>query len=434
MVAAVQLATETIGGGDGARHGRPPFYQTLFSHGFRPFFLGAGIYAALAVAAWLVWLAIHAMGAVVTEITIAEPPHLWHAHEMVFGFGAAALGGFLLTAVPNWTGTERLHGSGLAVVFAAWLVGRAVMWSTAALPATLTAVVDLTFLPLLGFLIWRKFGSHLKPRNAVFLVLVAVMVAGNALYHADRLEAYPGGMALGVSMGLAALVLLITIIGGRTIPGFTKNAMVRMGVEDRLPVQNGPLDAACILLVAAVFIAYLVDAPNPLTAGLAAAAAAANAVRFALWRTLAILHQPIVWVLHAGYAWMVLGLAMMAAALGFGLGSDVAALHAFGTGAVGTMILAIMSRASLGHSGRPLIAPRPVVAAYVLVSIAALLRTFAPQFIPDLYMELMLASALVWIAAFSLFAITFAPILLTPRAPARKRPAHDGKTGLTPHA
>lgn len=397
--------------------GRPSVSRTLFSHGFRPFFFGAGLYAALSVAAWHLWLSIHVMGGALSDMTIAEPTHLWHAHEMVFGFGAAGLSGFLLTAVPNWTKTERLHGVGLFVIFAAWLCGRTAMWSTAILPVPLTAAIDFAYLPLLGFLIWRKFGANLTPRNTVFLVVVAVLALGNGLYHGDRLDIVPGGMSMGIAMGLAGLVLLITIIGGRTIPGFTKNAMTRAGIEDGLPTQNGRLDAVCILLVASFFVAYLVDAPGPLAGGLAAAAATANIIRFSLWRTMSVLTQPIVLVLHVGYAWMIVGLIMMAFALGFDFGSEVAALHAFGTGAVGTMILGIMTRASLGHSGRRIKASRPIVLAYGLISVAALLRTIVPQLFPSLYLELMLASATAWIVAFTLFVISFAPILLLPRQP-----------------
>lgn len=405
-----------FGMGAGRSMGRhPPLHRTLFSHGFRPFFLGAGLYAALSVAAWHLWLSIHTMGGALSEMTIAEPTHLWHAHEMVFGFGAAGLSGFLLTAVPNWTKTERLHGLGLFVIFAVWLCGRAVMWSTAVLPVSFTAAIDFAYLPLLGLLIWRKFGANLTPRNSVFLVLVAVLTIGNGLYHGERLDLVTGGMSTGIATGLGGLVLLITIIGGRTIPGFTKNAMTRAGYEDGLPKQNGRLDAACILLVASFFIAFLFEAPGPFTGGLAAAAAIANIVRFSMWRTIAVLSQPIVLVLHVGYAWMILGLVMMALALGLDFGSEVAALHAFGTGAVGTMILGIMTRASLGHSGRPIVASRLTVVAYVLVSIAALLRTIVPQLIPNLYLELMLVSASAWIVAFGLFVVAFAPILLIPR-------------------
>lgn len=394
---------------------RPSWPVTLFSHGFRPFFLAAGLYAALALAAWLAWIAIHAMGAVPAVMTIDEPPHLWHAHEMVFGFGAAAVGGFLLTAVPNWTGTDRLRGWPLAAIFALWLIGRCAMWVTAALPPGLVAGLDLVFLPVLAVLLSRKFGARLKPQNLVFIVLVALMAAANVMYHLERLDLMEGGMTTGSRLGLGVLVLMIAIVGGRVVPGFTQNALTRRGIEDRLPVRYGMLDGAGNLLVAAVFAAYVFDAPPLATGALALAGAAVNGLRLSLWRVTAVLDEPIVWVLHLAYGWLVLGLALMAASLLADAGSEVAALHAFGTGAVGTMILAIMSRASLGHSGRPLVAPRPVVAAYVLISVAAALRAFGPDALPGLYNEVMLAAGAAWIAAFLLFSIVYAPILVTPR-------------------
>ncbi len=407
--------TEAQRGERAAEPARPPWHVTLFSHGFRPVFLAAGVYAALALAAWTAWIAIHAAGAVPAFMTIAEPPHLWHAHEMVFGYAAAAVAGFLLTAVPNWAGTERLQGLPLALIFLLWLVGRAAMWFTATLPPGLVAIADLVFLPALWLLILRKFAARLKPANVVFLGLVGLLIAANLLFHLERLGWLEDGMTPGATLGLGTLVLMITVIGGRVIPGFTKNALVRRGLVDRLPVRREHLDRASIATVALLFAAYLLDAPAPVTGAVALAAAAANGARLAGWRSPATLPEPIVWVLHLGYAWIVLGLAMMAAALLLDAGGDIAALHALGTGGVGTMTLAIMSRAALGHSGRPLVTPRPVVGSYVLVSVAALLRAIAPTFLPGLYNELMLAASAAWIAAFLIFSAVFAPILLTPR-------------------
>lgn len=414
MNETVSPVTEAGSAPEGAQP-RPGWYVVLFSHGFRPFFLAAGLYAALGLAAWTAWIAIHAAGGVPAFMTIAEPPHLWHAHEMVFGYGAAAVAGFLLTAVPNWAGTERLHGRPLAFVFLLWLVGRAAMWATAALPAGAAAVADLAFLPVLWLLILRKFAARLRPANIVFLCLVGLLIAGNLMFHMERLDWLDGGMTLGASLGLGTLVLMITVIGGRVIPGFTKNALVRRGAVDRLPVRRAGLDQAGILLVALFFALYLADAPEGVVGAAALAAALANGARLAGWQPQTTLSEPIVWVLHLGYAWIVLGLAMMAAALLLDAGSDVAALHALGTGGIGTMTLAIMSRAALGHSGRPLVTPRAVVGAYVLVSVAALLRAIGPTLLPGLYNELMLASSAAWIAAFLIFTAVYAPILLTPR-------------------
>lgn len=388
----------------------------IFSHGFRPFFLGAGVYAALALVAWLVWIGGVASGAVSAELTIAEPPHLWHAHEMVFGFAGAAVGGFLLTAVPNWTGAQHSRGLVLAGLFALWLAGRAVMWVTALVPPMLPLIVDMLFLPFLGLAAARQLAVKPALRNVIFLSLILVFAVSNLLYHLERLELIEDGMTIGVRLGLGTLVVMITVIGGRVIPGFTTNALRRRGVaEDRLPLRRPPVDRATLVLTAAVFLAQAFGAGDPIVGWSALAAALAHGVRLAGWRGLSTLGEPIVWVMHLSYAWIVIGFAMLAAALIAGWGSEAGAFHAFGTGAVGSMILAIMSRAGLGHTGRALIAPRPVVVAYGLVSAAAALRAFGPELAPGFYDEVMLASGLVWIAAFSLFTIAYAPILLGPR-------------------
>lgn len=393
-----------------------PAASIFFSHAFRPFFLAAGVYGFLALGAWLAWIAIHAAGAMPAFMTVAEPLHLWHAHEMVFGFAAAAVGGFLLTAVPNWTGAPHSRGVVLALMFAAWCAGRFAMWNTALLPPALPLLLDMTFLPVLGFAAGRQLAVQPAVRNMIFLGLIVALVTGNFLYHLGRMGLMEGGMRSGAALGLGVLVVLITVIGGRVIPGFTTNALRRRGVaETRLPVRHTGLDMLCIVLAGAVFVAQAIGLDERVIGLAALGAALANAVRLAGWRGLATLSEPILWVLHLGYAWIVAGFALMAAAMLGGWVSDVSALHAFGTGGVGTMILGIMSRAALGHTGRELVTPRPVVVAYALISVAALLRCFGPQAAPQIYNEIMLGAGLAWIAAYALFTIVYAPILLGPR-------------------
>jgi uncharacterized protein involved in response to NO len=396
----------------------PPasMFTTFFSHAFRPFFLAAGIYAVLALAAWLTWIAIHAVGAMPAFMTVAEPLHLWHAHEMIFGFGAAAAGGFLLTAIPNWTGAQHSKDIGLALMFGLWCAGRMVMWSTAILSPVLPLFIDMAFLPILGFAAARQLAVQPALRNVVFLSLILSLVTANFLYHLGRMEIIEDGMSLGVRLGLGTLVVMIVVIGGRVIPGFTTNALRRQGViETRLPVRRAPVDIASLIFSVSTIILLLLDVGDYFTGLAALGAALANAIRLSGWRGLATLKQPIVWVLHLGYAWIVIGFSLLALALLFDVSSEVSALHAFGTGAAGTMILAIMTRASLGHTGRSLETSRPIVAAYVLVSVAATLRCFGPSATPDYYNEIMLAAGLAWIIAFVFYTIVFAPILTGPR-------------------
>lgn len=390
--------------------------ELLFSHAFRPFFLGAGIYAVLAMAAWLAWISIHAARAVPVFVTVAEPLHLWHAHEMIFGFAAAAVGGFLLTAVPNWTGAPHSRGLALALMFIIWCAGRVAMWCTALLPPALPMLLDMAFLPVLAFAAGRQLAVQPAVRNVIFLSLILGLVAGNVLFHFGRFGLIAEGMETGVRLGLCTLVVMIVVIGGRVIPAFTTNALRRRGFpEQAWPVQRSAVDKAALITAAAAALLVAFEAPDTATGLTALLAAFANFLRLAGWKSLSTLPEPIVWVLHLGYAWIVAGFALLAASYLLDFGTPVSGLHALGTGAIGTMILAIMSRASLGHTGRSLVAPLPVVLAYLLVSIAALLRCFGPAFAPEYYNGIMLAAGLAWIAAYGLFSAVIAPVLLGPR-------------------
>jgi len=390
--------------------------QLFFSHAFRPFFLGAGIYAALAMAAWIAWIGVHMAGGMPRIMSVAEPLHLWHAHEMTYGFAGAAAGGFLLTAVPNWTGARHSHGAALALMFAMWCAGRLVMWNTAFIPPSLAALVDLAFLPVLGFAAARQLAVQPALRNVIFLSLIVALVIGNAIYHFGRMSLLGDGMHIGVVLGVCTLALMIIVIGGRVVPAFTTNALRRKGVpEHRLPVQNDAVNKASLILSALALLLFVVAAGDRLAGLFALFAAAANGVRLARWRGLATLDDPIVWVLHLGYGWIVAGFLLLGTALLTGWVGEISALHAFATGAVGTMILAIMSRASLGHTGRAIIASPAITAAYLLVSAAALLRCFGPALAPRFFNEVMLLAGVAWIAAFGLFSLTFLPILTAPR-------------------
>ena len=390
----------------------------FFSHAFRPFFLAAGVYAVLALAAWLAWISIHAIGATPAYMSVAEPLYLWHAHEMIYGFAAAAAGGFLLTAVPSWTGAKHSRGRALALMFLLWCLGRIAMWGTAVFPPMLVTLLDLTFLPVLGVAAARQLAVQPALRNVVFLSLIGALIGGNLLYHFGRMDVVQSGMPQGVQFGLATFVIMIMVIGGRVIPGFTTNALRRDGIEDErlLPVSRAPVNLASLVLSIAALTGFVFNLTEGLVGVLAITAALANAVRLAGWRGIATLRSPILWVLHLGYAWIVVGFVLLASALLTDWISEAAALHAFGTGAVGTMILAIMTRASLGHTGRALVASPLTIAAYVLVSVAALLRCFGAAAFPQYYNEIMLGAGGAWIGAYLSFAIVFAPILTRPRA------------------
>jgi uncharacterized protein involved in response to NO len=390
----------------GARH------FALFDYGFRPFFLLAGLWGAAALLLWLAfWFG---------RLEPAGPWQgvLWHAHEMIFGFAIAGVAGFLLTAVPGWTATEPLRGAPLAALALLWLAGRATLLASAALPPLAVAIVDLAFLPALALPTALALVAGLKrtgsARNFMFLVLLGALETGNLLTHLDALGWTAATAEIGLRLGLDTLLLMITLVGGRILPAFTRTALRQAGIAAEIR-SDARLDALAIAGMAALLLGDLVLGPGLLTGVLAFLAGAAGAVRLYFWRPFAAARgRPLLWVLHLGYGWLVVGLLMKGLADATGLLPATAALHALTVGAVGTMLMGVMSRASLGHTGRPLVAPRAVAAAYVLLTVAALLRVAAPL-LPDNYNALLAAAGCAWALAFALFSVIYLPILTGPR-------------------
>ncbi len=397
-----------------------PSWAAFFSYGFRPFFIGAGVSAAAVMALWLAWLAAAAAGASTAWLPVAPAPYAWHAHEMVYGFGLAAVAGFLLTAVPNWTGAEPLKGKPLAILFAIWLAGRLALLISAHLPAGLVAVIDIAFVPALAYFAARQLMVKPARRNMGFLVILAVLTLANAAFHAHQLGLSGGDGLVGVRLGVMMLIVMIAIIGGRIIPAFTHNWLHLNDIAGGMPRKAPRLDAAAIGSVAAFALLDAGNAPAVLVGAVAALAAGLNAARLSGWRGWATRSSPIVLVLHLGYAWLVAGLALAALSRLTTVVPPVLALHAFGTGAVGTMVLGVMTRAALGHTGRPLAAAPAIAVAYWLVSLSAALRIAGPLAWPAATNALLLASGLAWVAAFGIFAVVYAPILTTPRIRSRR--------------
>ncbi len=386
-------------------------WPALFSYGFRPFFLGAAVYAVIAMAVWVGWVLVPSPW----WAPFTASPFAWHAHEMVFGFAAAAVAGFLLTAVPNWTGALPISGPPLMLLFATWVVGRVAMLAAGVLHPAIVAAADLAFLPFLGFAAARQLFVKPAAKNVLLLTILTAMIGANIAYHLTSAGVSSGEATSGVRFALMLLVLMIAIIGGRVIPAFTHNWLHLNVPGAAMPIRYGWLDATAIATVAAVAVLQAIPAPGWLLGSFALTAAAANGARLFLWRGLATSRAPIVWVLHVAYAWLVVGLALISVGAFGSETRNVAAVHAFGAGAVATMIMAIMSRASLGHTGRTLIAPKLAVAAYVLLTFAAVLRVFGPALAPAFYVEELVVGGLAWIAAFALFIVVYAPILATPR-------------------
>ncbi len=383
----------------------------LFSYGFRPLFLGAALWAALAMGLWI---------AVLTgrlELPSRFAPVDWHAHALLYGFLPAVIAGFLLTAVPNWTGRLPIVGWPLFGLVLVWLAGRAATSFSALLLAGLAAAVDLAFLALLAAVIGREIAAGRNWRNLPVLAALVLLWTGNLLFHLDA----AGGAAAqgpGARIGIAVAVFLILMIGGRIVPSFTRNWLARRPAGP-LPVPPDRFDLAALALAAMALAAWIAAPAAPAT-GLAALVAGLvqllRLARWAGWRTFA---EPLVAILHVGYAFAALGfLAVATAILAPALLAPGAALHAWTTGCAGVMTLAVMTRASLGHTGQPLVATPATVAIYAAAITAATLRLI-DGFVPGLPHVLTLAG-LGWIAAFGGFALAYGGLLIRPRGAARR--------------
>lgn len=379
----------------------------IFRDGWRVFFMAAGLYALAAIAVWLCW------AAGVTDLPFGPGPIAWHAHEMIFGFASAALGGFFLTAVPNWTGGAGPSDRFVALVAGLWLAGRVAVWFSGALPTGLVALMDLAFVPVLGARMVAMLMQKPKPQNMMFIVLLTLVWVSNLLVHLDWMGA-TATEGQGMRGGLLTISAMIAILGGRVTPAFTRNALLRADPAAAPPVSRKWFDVAGIALAILAAVLALIAAPEALTGLAALAAGIAAALRLSGWRTRATLGDPILWALHAGYGMLALGLVMWGLSL-MGLGSETAALHVLGIGAIGGMTLAVMSRASIGHSGRPLRAPAIVAAGYALLPLATGLRWAASTW-PGAFHDLgTLGAGLLWILAFALYVIAMWPIWTAPR-------------------
>lgn len=382
----------------------------VLSVGFRPFFLGAGVWAAGAVALWLAQLAGW------PALPSAFDPIAWHAHEMLFGYVTAVIAGFLLTAIPNWTGRLPVCGWQLGGLFALWCAGRVAVGVSAWIGPAAAAALDLAFPVVLCAVVLREIAAGRNWRNLPVATIVAVLAASDGLVHLEALGLAPTadlGADLGLRLGIAAVAVLIALVGGRVVPSFTRNWLAKRG-EAVLPRPFGRLDRLAVAVTIAAGLAWTLAPEAAASGALALLAAALGAARLAGWCGHRTLAEPLVWVLHLGYAWLVAGFALLGAAVLVPALPQAAALHALTAGAMGTMTLAIMTRATLGHSGRALTAGPGTAAIYALVGAAALLRVLAPLTALDAALLFGL-SGLAWIGAFALFVVLYGPLLVGPR-------------------
>jgi uncharacterized protein involved in response to NO len=371
---------------------------------FRPFFLLGPLYGVILALAWsAAWSGLGAAPA-------AWPLHLWHGHEMLFGFAAAMVSGFVLTALPGWAGTRELHGGALAALVAAWLAGRLAFWAAPWLPPWLVAVVDGGYFLLLAGLVVPEL---LRLRARLYLWLVPVFAAfliGNVVFHAGPPLGVPGGAAWGLKLALYGLLLLFSFVGGLLTPIFTGNELRARGRA--APTFVPTLERLAVIAVLLYAATDLVGLAAEWRGAAALFAAVVHGVRLARWHGLAVRDQPLLWAMHLGYAWLVAAFALRAAADLAGAPAPDLALHAFTVGAFGMMKLSLMTRVALRHTGRPLRPAPAMVAAFALIGVAALLRVAGAG-----SGALLVASALLWGGGLALYLAVHGAMLLRPSLP-----------------
>lgn len=376
--------------------------------GFRPFFLASALWAILAVPAWvLAWNG---------QLAIGGPfiPTDWHIHEMVWGFGAATVAGFLFTAVPNWTGRMPTQGWPLLMLLSLWVLGRIAVAGLLRLPPLGVLAADSAFLLAVAAMIGREIVAGRNWRNLVVLGPVTVLLLANVTFHLESMAL--GTAEIGRRLGLAVVIFLITLIGGRIIPSFTRNWLVKRG-DARLPAPVGRFDGLTLAAGGLSLLAWSLW-PGAFSGALLAVAGVLHGLRLARWRGLATRRSAILAMLHVAYAFVPLGLVATGLA-GWGLLPLAVGMHLFGIGAMGGMVVAVMLRATMGHTGRDLVAGPWLVAAFGLVVAAAGLRAGLAE-VSLLGATGLTWAAMFWTGAFGLFVLRAGPWLLKPRVAARQ--------------
>ena len=376
----------------------------LFSYGFRPFFLFGAIYAGAMIPLWLAAFAGDA------TLPTAFAARDWHVHEMLFGYVSAVIAGFLLTAVPNWTGRLPIQGIKLAILFAAWLAGRVAVTFSALVGWEAALAFDAAFLILLAAAIAREIVAGRKWSNLQVVAIVSLLAAANIAFH---LEGHFNGLAeVSTRAGIALVVTLVSLIGGRIVPSFTRNWLARRG-PGRLPTPFGRFDAIAMLLATFALIAWVAFPESSYVAGALGLAGVLHLIRLARWAGDRTLVDRLVLILHVAYAFVPAGF-FLAALAAIDLVAPSAGIHAWTGGAVGSMTLAVMTRATLGHTGQALSASLVTQAIYASVVVSALARICA-ALEPAHAMALLALAGAAWAFAFLGFALAYAPLLCRAR-------------------
>jgi uncharacterized protein involved in response to NO len=389
--------------------------ENLFSRGYRPFFL---LGAVNAWASMLPWLYVLSGGEVPTQ---GWPPHTLHAHEILYGTVVPAIAGFLLTAVPNWTHSDPVVGRPLAGLLLLWLAGRVALVLAGPLDPLAVAVIDVSFLPVLAWTLARPIVGARSWRNLPILAVLLGVATANASIHLGLARSEPAALRMGTYGAVYLIVLLMLIVSGRLIPLFTRNTLERLGTP--AAITTIPSVGALGIAVGGIALGLdLVYPANSVSGWLALMAAPVLLLRQSRWQPHRTLRQPMLWILHLGHGWLVLGFALFGASNLWGSLMGAGALHAFTAGAMGTLMLGVMSRVTLGHSGRPIEASTATVVAFGFVVIGAAIRVASASPAMGFYAPGVLVGGSVWAAAWIVWTASYAAALVGPRVGAAAQP------------
>lgn len=381
----------------------------VFSYGFRPFFLASAIWAILSMLLWIPMLTGY------LELPITFDPVSWHAHEFLFAYLGAVVAGFLLTAIPNWTGRMPIVGKPLALLFFLWVAGRLAILLSAYLHAGLVTLIDLSMTVVLALACLREIIAGKNWRNLIVLVLLSLLIAANLIFHWEAWRGDYAAQGYGMRLGISAMLLMVGLIGGRIIPSFTRNWLVKQGTSD-LPVSPmQKFDKISLLGLVIALLAWTVLADHWI-AGLALVIAGAlHCARLYRWKGMKTFAEPLVLVLHGAYLFLPVGLlALGLAILAPDLLDIAASQHLLMAGVLSMMTMAVMTRATLGHTGQDLTASPGTVFIYIVLACAILLR-FSTGFFPDIANVLYDISGVAWILAFAAFVWIYGPLLVRSR-------------------
>ncbi len=382
---------------------KPIFNYPLFALGFRTFFLLAGLSALLLIS---LWNNIYD-GRLHTDLYF--PTVYWHAHEMLLGYATAVIAGFLLTAVKNWTGQDTTTPDQLVGLGLLWLYGRITPFYSELIPDVLIAAVDFAFLPWLAWLISRPLLATENYRNLIFVLMLVLMATGNGLLHLEILGVTGNTGWQGITLIVMIILSMILVLAGRVFPFFTER-----GLKGVMAIRNPVLDIVGVAFAVVSFGLVLASVKGALLATVAVLALIVNLARVWGWYNPKIWYVPLLWVLYLGYAWILLGFAMLALSA-YDIVSYSVALHAFTVGGIGVITLGMMARVALGHTGRALKASNAIAVGFVLINLAALFRVLLPSVFPAGYDTWLLISSYICLAAFALFVLVYSPILTSPR-------------------